>query len=812
MKAIIMAGGEGSRLRPLTCSYPKPMAPIMNTPIMEHIINLLKKNGIFEIGVTVMYKKEDIKSYFGNGAEFGVDITYFDEDIPVGTAGSVKLAKDFLTEDFLVISGDAVCDFDLKKLIKYHQSKNAEATICLKKMEMPLEYGVVVCDKNGKIIRFLEKPTWSEVFSDTVNTGIYVLNPTVLDVCEEAECDFSKDIFPKMLKEGRALYGVEAEGYWCDIGDLNVYRHCHFDVFDGKTNACDITLNNGIYISPKAVIEEHAYIKSPCYIGDNVHIKKGAVIDGYTVLGEGTTVEEYASIKRSVTGRGVLIEKESEIRGAILNDFSVIKSGAEIYEQSVIGESSVIGEHAVIKPGVKIWPSKSIAEGETITEDVIWENTKQKKLFGERGMIGSVNADLCPEFACKVGVAFGSLKKGGKVGVSSDGQPASIMLKKAAAAGLMSAGVNVYDFGNQPLPITRAGIALYGLSGGIHASFDGIGYIEILNETGANFLRSEEKKFSGILSHENYIRISPSDIKETVDVFDYKLYYLREIINSVKDKNIGKKILCATTSYWGERLFSSAAEELNCKYKIINQEIDEKNSESVKRFSETVKRGGYDLGISIDNSMEKLTLFDDKGKMISRDLYRVLIALIIMKKYKGAKIVASVSAPGVIEELAEKYGAEVERSKESPLEVMGKLCGEGECPELKEQFIFNFDAVGAFIKILDYLNTEKILLSTLLNEIPMFFVVHKNIECKFSDKGNVIKKILNDTEDEAQTIDGVKIIKENGSVLVLPDMTKPICKIICESGKEEYANELSEIYSEAIKRITSGGQDEKSTS
>ena len=181
MKAVIMAGGEGSRLRPLTCNRPKPMVPIANRPVMEHIIDLLKKYGIKDIAVTLQYMPEIIKDHFGDGSEYGVNLNYFIEDIPLGTAGSVKNAEDFLDETFIVISGDALTDINLDKALAFHWNRNAVATLVLKRVENPIEYGVVVTDKTGKITRFLEKPSWGEVFNDTVNTGIYVLNPEILN-------------------------------------------------------------------------------------------------------------------------------------------------------------------------------------------------------------------------------------------------------------------------------------------------------------------------------------------------------------------------------------------------------------------------------------------------------------------------------------------------------------------------------------------------------------------------------------------------------------------------------------------------------
>jgi mannose-1-phosphate guanylyltransferase/phosphomannomutase len=180
MKAVIMAGGEGTRLRPLTCGISKPMVPIANKPVMEHIINLLSKNNIVDIAATLYYLPLSITDYFGSGEKFNVNLKYYIEETPLGTGGSVLNASDFLDDTFIVISGDALTDIDIDKVYKFHKNKKSKATMVLKKEAIPLEYGIVITDKDGRIIRFLEKPSWGEVFSDTVNTGIYIIEPEVL--------------------------------------------------------------------------------------------------------------------------------------------------------------------------------------------------------------------------------------------------------------------------------------------------------------------------------------------------------------------------------------------------------------------------------------------------------------------------------------------------------------------------------------------------------------------------------------------------------------------------------------------------------
>ncbi|MFE2104059.1 NDP-sugar synthase, partial [Streptomyces sp. NPDC059468] len=238
MKAVVMAGGEGTRLRPMTSSMPKPLLPVANRPIMEHVLRLLKRHGLNETVVTVQFLASLVKNYFGDGDELGMELTYANEEKPLGTAGSVKNAEEALKDDaFLVISGDALTDFDLTDLINFHKEKGALVTVCLTRVPNPLEFGITIVDEEGQVERFLEKPTWGQVFSDTVNTGIYVMEPEVFDYVEpDVPVDWSGDVFPQLMKEGKPIYGYVAEGYWEDVGTHESYVKAQADVLEGKVN------------------------------------------------------------------------------------------------------------------------------------------------------------------------------------------------------------------------------------------------------------------------------------------------------------------------------------------------------------------------------------------------------------------------------------------------------------------------------------------------------------------------------------------------------------------------------------------------
>jgi len=345
MKAIILAGGKGTRLRPLTAHLPKPMVPLLNRPCMEYSILLLKKHGITDIGVTVQYLGDEIKEYFGDGSNWGVNIQYFEETQPLGTAGGVKNAEAFLDERFLVISGDALTDFDLTQAIAFHEEKQSMVTMLMKEVDDPTQYGVIETDPSGRIIRFLEKPSWNQVFSHTVNTGIYILEPEIFSYYAKGVAfDFSKDLFPLLLAENKPMFGVNLKGYWSDIGSLSVYRSTQFDMLDGKVNvelrAKEIA--PGIFAENEVSIENSANLVGPVYIGTNSVISSQVKLGSYTIIGSHNWLQRGVSVRETIMWNHNIVGRNAEVTGSTINHL------CRIGEQTHIGNGVVIGNECSI--------------------------------------------------------------------------------------------------------------------------------------------------------------------------------------------------------------------------------------------------------------------------------------------------------------------------------------------------------------------------------------------------------------------------------------------------------------------------------
>lgn len=375
MKAVIMAGGKGTRLRPLTCNIPKPMVPLVHKPVMEYSIELLRKHGITDIAVTLQYLPDMIKGYFGDGSRYGVKLHYFEEALPLGTAGSIKNAEKFLDEPFIVISGDGLTDFDLTKGIAFHANKGGIGTIFMKQVENPHEFGIIKTNETDEIVQFLEKPSWDKVFSNTVNTGIYVLEPEILNYVEiGVPTDFSKDLFPLLVKEKRALFGYNAEGYWSDVGSLSSYRKTQFDMLKKQVNVClsGREITEGVWVGENVVIEDGVTLKAPISIGDCSVIRSGAVVDDHCIVGKHTVLSTNCTLKQSILWNDIYVGDGSELMGTTICKGTKLEHSASLHEASVIGEQCTIAKNVIIKSEVKVWPYKGIEEDAIVHKSLIW--------------------------------------------------------------------------------------------------------------------------------------------------------------------------------------------------------------------------------------------------------------------------------------------------------------------------------------------------------------------------------------------------------------------------------------------------------
>ena len=440
-----MAGGEGTRLRPMTASQPKPMLPVVNKPIMEHVLGLLRKHGFDETVVTVQFLASMVRNYFGDGEDFGMTLQYATEETPLGTAGSVKNAEDALRDEpILVISGDALTDIDLSELVRFHKDNGALVTVGLTRVPDPLEFGIIIVDEDGRIQRFLEKPTWGQVFSDTVNTGIYVMEPEVLAEVPAGEVvDWSRDVFPRLLERGAPLYGWVADGYWEDVGTHESYLKAQADVLYRQGRAPRSTASrcrraSGWPRAPRSTRTRCSPGRSS--IGDYAKIEAGAQLREFTVVGSNVVVKEGAFLHRAVVHNNVYVGIGVTLRGCVIGKNTDVMRAARIEESAVVGDECVIEPEAYLSAGVKVYPFKTIKAGAVVNTSVIWESRGQRTLFGPRGVSGLVNVEITPELCVRLASAYATtLTKGTTVTTSRDVSRAARALKRAVHGALTRA-------------------------------------------------------------------------------------------------------------------------------------------------------------------------------------------------------------------------------------------------------------------------------------------------------------------------------------------------------------------------------------
>lgn len=819
MKAIIMAGGQGSRLRPLTCNCPKPMLPVANKPMMEHIVNLLKKHNIQEIGVTLQYLPDVIQDYFGNGSEFGVHMRYFVEEVPLGTAGSVKNAQSFLDQTFIVISGDALTDFDLSAAINFHKQNQALATLVLTRVATPLEYGVVITDAEQRIKQFLEKPSWGEVFSDTVNTGIYILEPEVLDYFGPGQkYDFSKDLFPRLLQDRQPLFGVVLEGYWCDIGNLRQYLQCHLDVLDkkvqiaipGTETAPNVYVGENVYIDPTAVI------KGPALIGDRCHIGPRVNIEPYTVLGEGCIVEAQASLKRTVVYNGVYLGPRSSMRGTVLGKGVSVYANAAIYEGSVVGDHCTVQERGLIKPDVKLWPHKLVEAGATVNANIVWGTGSVKNIFGNEGITGLANIEINPEFAAKVGGAFGSiLGMGTKVLLSSDSYQVCKMIKNALAVGLQSMGIAVQDIGTAVTPVHRYTVKNTQCQAGVHVKICPVHPKKItlvfINGQGGNISRGEERKIESKLAQGDYCGTNLANILPIEQLTGVTEAYLSNLVKGPQFDQLRNEKYTVVMAYDHNNLaryLSPIALAANLTVKNINKKQQRITwpdyQQMLTELGQQVRRQRAQAGVIIDPNGDNLILLDEQGVPIQDDMLTALLVLILLKE-RGGPVVVPVTAPTIIEDMARRYNSEVVRTKTAIQDFLAQLI-EQQAKDNKglSHSLLNLDAITAFIKVLAFCAKEKLKISQLVAEIPAFFTHKQKVRVPWEVKGKVIRRLIEESPGRLELLDGVKVYHPHGWALVLPDPEEPVCTVYSEGSSMEIAQELTDMYIEKINKISEG--------
>lgn len=836
MRAVLMAGGSGTRLRPLTCDLPKPMVPVFNRPIAEHIVNLLKRNEITEVIATLHYLPDVMRDYFQDGTDFGIEMTYsVEEDQPLGTAGCVKNIEELLNDTFLVISGDSITDFNLQQAIAFHKEKQSKATLILTRVPNPIEFGVVITDKQDRIQRFLEKPSTSEIFSDTVNTGTYILEPEILKYLPSSEeCDFSQDLFPLLLEQGEPIYGYIAKGYWCDVGHLEAYREAQYDGIHGKVKI-DFAYHQqecGNVIGENTHIDSTVKIETPVLIGRNCRIGARTKIQAGTIIGDNVTIGTDVELNRPIIWNGAIIGDEAQLSACVIGRGVRVDRRSHILEAAVVGSLSTVGEEATISSGVRVWPSKKIESGAILNINLIWGSIAQKNLFGQRGVTGLANIDITPEFAVKLGAAYGStLKQGSSIVVSRDQRSVSRMVSRSLIAGIMSVGVNIKNLESTAIPLSRAMTPKLAVAGGVHVRLhpDRHDYImiEFFDYNGINISKAKEKKIEGAYFKEDIRRVSLMDIGDMSypsQVIDTYCNSFETQINIEAIRNSGTKVVIDYVYAVSGAILPLLLAKYDCDAVVLNASLRQQAISNQERENLLIQLGHVvealkaNFGVQVSANGEQFILVDESGLVIRGEELTALMINTIMTAKPRSTVVVPVHVSSAVEQIARRHDGHVIRTKANPTALMEAsqhnhnvvLGGSGEMGFIFPQLHPGFDAMFTIAKLIEMLTIQERSVAQIRAELPR--VCHKSytLRCPWAIKGSLMRYLVEtESSDKLQLIDGVKIIEPHTDnwVLILPDAGEPLVHIFANSEDREWVDQHLQIYRTRVQKFITKQQE-----
>ncbi|HUK70213.1 MAG TPA: mannose-1-phosphate guanyltransferase [Streptosporangiaceae bacterium] len=829
MKAVVMAGGEGTRLRPMTANQPKPLLPVVNKPIMEHVLRLLKRHGFRDTVVTTAFLASLVRNYFGDGEDFGMSLQYATEEVPLGTAGSVKNAEDELRGGpFVVISGDALTDIDLSAMVKSHKKNGALVTIGLSRVPNPLEFGIIIVDDDGRIQRFLEKPTWGQVFSDTVNTGIYVMEPEVLaEVAAGESVDWSSDVFPRLLERGAPLHGFIASGYWEDVGTHESYLKAQADVLAGRVDAEieGFEVSPGVWVADGAEVDPDAVLKGPLCVGDYAKIEAGAELREFTVIGSNVVVKEGAFLHRAVVHNNVYIGPGANLRGCVIGKNTDVMGSVRIEEAAVIGDECVIEAEAYLSSGVKVYPFKTIEAGAVVNTSVIWESRGQRTIFGPRGVSGLVNVEITPELCVRLASAYATtLKKGASVTTSRDVSRAARALKRAVHGALTASAINVRDLEAQPLPVARfetwtsecsGGIALRTTPGDPQA----IDLI-FLDQHGADLSPAAQRKLERVFSRQEFRRAFPGEIAGLTFPPRVMETYTHELVHCVDMTGVreaGLKIVVDCAGGTASVVLPGLLGRVGVDVLTVNNRLDESSPTEtlaqrradMQRLSELVSSSRAAFGVRFDPVGERIFIVDENGALVDDDRALLVVLDLIAAERHSGRVALPVTTTRVAEQVCRFHGVEAYWTP-TPMDALtqaaGKkdmiLAGDGRGGFIVPEFCRTVDGIAAFTRLLGLVARTRLTLSQIDRRIPIAHMLKRSMPTPWAAKGSVMRTVVEAAGDRAiDTTDGVRVVEPDGGwVLVLPDPAEAVTHMWAEGAGPDTAHALLDEWAAVVQR------------
>ena len=819
MRAVVMAGGLGSRLRPLTTSLPKPLLPVVGQPMLAHILRLARSHGVTEATITVQHLASLIRAYLGDGSDLGVSLGYATEHRPLGTAGGVRAAASGFDDDFLVMSGDAVTDIDLGELMQVHRASGALITLCLARRDDPREFGVVDVDDEGRVRRFLEKPAWGEVFTDAVSTGIYAVSPRAMELIpDDAPQDWSSDVLPRMLGEGMHVGAFVSGGYWEDVGDIAAYRRVQIDVLERKVGL-DIPGTErepGIWVGEGATLDPGAVVVGPTFIGAHAAVESGATVLAHSVIGANTVVRRGAIVERAVLLDGVYAGVDTTARGCVVGRSVELGSGTRVGEGAVISDECSLEQEVEVTPGSLVYPGKTIEAGAIVHGAVVWDAQGHRHRVGAGGMSGTVSVDITPDTAVRLASALAStLPKDSAVAVGRDHSRTARTYAGLLVGAFTAAGIDVRDHRVVPTPVLRHDVARHASAGVMVRASAGQPEkldIVLLDEHGRDIGEAEARRIERIFDRREFRRPFPGEVgdvllpEQALDDYATSLRARTSLdgvssadLTVVVDASGGSSALVLPTVLAG----------IDVDLVMLGGRIEvaratpspDDRHHALRLLAERVVATNASMGLAIDSTGERLSIVDELGQVLDDDRALLVVMDLVAAESGAGQVVLPVTTSRVAEQVAAFHGIDVRRvplartfGAEDARDGEALLRSDGQGGFAMAGMGGQRDGVLTAVALLGLVARTQISLSAIDARIPRTVSVRHFVPTPWAAKGPVMRAVQQRAGGRPVDLtDGVRVLEDDGSwCLVLPDGQEPLTRIWIEAPTYARAMQVGE--------------------
>jgi mannose-1-phosphate guanylyltransferase/phosphomannomutase len=680
-------------------------------------------------------------------------------------------------------------------------------------------------DEEGRVERFLEKPTWGQVFSATVTTGISVMEPEVFDYVEaDVSVDWSGDVFPQLMKEGKPIYGYVAEGYWEDVGTHESYVKAQADVLEGKVDV-DIdgfAISPGVWVAEGADVHPDAVLRGPLYIGDYAKVEAGAEIREHTVVGSNVVVKSGAFLHKAVVHDNVYIGPQTNLRGCVIGKNTDVMRAARIDEGAVIGDECLIGEESILSGDVRVYPFKTIEAGAFVNTSVIWESRGQANLFGTRGVSGILNVEITPELAVRLAGAYATtLKKGATVTTARDHSRGARALKRAVISALQASAIDVRDLENVPMPVARqqtargsAGGIMIRTSPGRPDSLD----IMFFDERGADLSAAGQRKLDRVFARQEDRRAFPGaigDLRFPSTVFDSYTGALLRAVDTSGIAEAGLKVVVDAANGSAGLVLPSLLGRLGVDSLMVNPGLDEarptETEESRRaglvRLGEIVSSARAAFGVRFDPVGERLSLVDERGRIVEDHRALLVLLDLVAAERRSGRVALPVTTTRIAEQVAAYHGTQVTWTTTSPddLTRVGReegtiFGGDARGAFIVPEFSSVFDGSAAFVRLIGLVARTQLTLSQIDARIPQAHVLKRDVPTPWAVKGSVMRRVVEEAgERSVDTTDGVRVGESDGRwVMVLPDPAEAVTHLWAEGPDDGSAQALLDEWSQVV--------------